>query len=136
MLIFCDLSVALCVVHPRCVLATALRLTVMPSFGSIACALCLPLALALRLLHQGQDLPRPRQLCLSWLRHSMRQAPLGRVGQPPQRLVRTGQSQEQQEALAPELLTQQQDSGQAKGSRQLLRSPPDCVANISATTLR
>jgi len=124
------------VVHLHHVQATALRLTVMPSFGSIACALCLPLALALRLLHQVQDLQRPRQLCLSWLRHSMRHAPLGGVGQPPQRLVRTGHSQEQQEALAPALLTQQQDSGQAQGSRQLLRSPPDCVANISATLRR
>ena len=124
------------VVHLRHVLATALRLTVMPSFGAIACALCSPLALAIRLLHQVQDLQRPRQLCLSWLRHSMRQAPLGRGGQPPQRLVRTGQTQEQQEALATELLAQQEESGQAKGSTDLLRSPPDCVANISARSLR
>ena len=128
--------VALVVVHPRCVLATAPRLTVTPCFGSIACALCLPLALAIGLMHEGKETPRPRQLCLTWLRHSMRQAPLGRVGQDPQRLVRTGQTQEQQEALAPELLTQRQDSGQATGSTQVLRSPPDCVATISAMSLR
>ncbi len=60
---------------------------------------------------------------------------MDRVGQDPQRLVPTGQTQEQQEALAPELLTQQQDSGQAKGFTQLLRSPSDCVANISAMSL-
>ena len=107
----------------------------MPSFGSIASALCLQLPLAVRLFHQGQTLPRPRQLCLSWLRHSMRQAPMERVGQDPQRLVPTGQTQEQREAAAPELLTQQEDSSQAKGSRQLLRSPSDCVANISAMSL-
>ena len=135
-LVFVFFGGAQLVVHLRHVLATALRLTVMPSFGAIACALCSPLALAIRLLHQVQDLQRPRQLCLSWLRHSMRHAPLGGVGHPPQRLVRTGHSQEQQEALAPALLTQQQDSGQAQGSRQLLRSPPDCVANISAMSLR
>ena len=64
------------VLHLHHVLATALRLTVMPSFGAIDCALCLPLALAVRLLNQVQDLQRPRQLCLSWLRHSMRHAPL------------------------------------------------------------
>ena len=138
LLLFCCgvCSVELCLVNPRFVGGTALRLTVMPSCGSIACALWLPLALALGPLHQEQNMPLPRQLCLSWLGHSMRQAPLGRGGQPPQRLVRTGHSQEQQEALAPELLTQQQDCGQATGSRQLLRSPPDCVANISATTRR
>ena len=124
------------VIHLYHLQATAQRLTVMPYVGSIACALCLPLALALRLLHQVQDLQRPRQLCLSWLRHLVRHAPLGGVGQQPPRLVRTGHSQEQQEALAPALLTQQQDSGQAQGSRQLLRSPPDCVANISATLRR
>ena len=95
----------------------------MPYFGPIASALCFPLPLAVRLFHQGQSLPRPRQLCLSWLRHSMRQAPMERVGQDPQRLVPTGQTQEQREAAAPELLTQQEDSSQAKGSRQLLRSP-------------
>ena len=66
----------------------------------------------------------------------MRQAPLGRVGQDPQRLVRAGQTQEQQEALAPELLTQQQDSGQPTESTHLFRSPPDCVANINAMSLR
>ena len=131
--VFCGAQLVL---HLRHVLATAMRLTVMPSFGTIDCALCLPLALAVRLLNQVEDLQRPRQLCLSWLRHSMRHAPLGGVGQPPPRLVRTGPSQEQQEALAPALLTQQQDSGQAQGSRQLLRSPPDCVANISATLRR
>ena len=119
--------------HPQ---ATAPCLTVMPSFGAIACALCLPLALALRLVHQVQDLQRPRQLCWSWLRHLRRHAPLGGVGQPPQRLVRAGHSQEQQEARAPVFLTQQQDSGQAQGSRQLLRSPPDCVASTSATLRR
>ena len=108
----------------------------MPSFGAIACALCSPLALAIRLLHQVQDLQRPRQLCLSWLRHSMRHAPLGGVGQPPQRLVRTGRTQEQQEAPVSDLLAQQEESGQANGSTQLLRSPPDCVANISAMSLR
>ena len=134
------LCVLLCcaqlVLHFRHVLASALRLTVMPYFGAIACALCLPPALAVRLLNQVEDLQRPRQLCLSWLRHSMRHAPLGGVGQQPQRLVRAGHSQEQQEAVDPALLTQQQDSGQAQGSRQLLRSPPDCVASTSATLRR
>jgi hypothetical protein len=64
------------VLHFRHVLASALRLTVIPSFGAIACALFLPLALAVRLLNQVEDSQRPRQLCLSWLRHSMRHAPL------------------------------------------------------------
>ena len=134
-LLFC-FGVATCLVNPRGVLATALRLTGLGSSDAIACELLLPLALALRPLHQGLDPPRSHQLCLSWLRHSMRQAPLERGGQPPQRLVRTGQTQEQQEALVPELLAQQEESGQAKGSTQLLRSPPDCVANISARSLR
>ena len=107
----------------------------MPDLGSIAGALCFPLPLAVWLFHQGQSPPRPRQLCLSWLRHSMRQAPMEGVGQDPQRLVPTGQTQEQREAAAPELLTQQEDSSQANGSRQLLRSPSDCVANISAMCL-
>ena len=89
----------------------------MPCFASIACALCLPLALGLRLLHQVQDLQRPRQLCLSWLRHLMRHAPLGGVGQPPQRLVRAGHSQEQQEALVSqqERLAEQQETLHAIG---------------------
>ena len=136
LLFLCLLLFCAQLVHFRHVLAFALRLTVIPSFGAIACALFLPLALAVGLLNQVEDSQRPRQLCLSWLRHSMRHAPLGGVGQPPPRLVRTGHSQEQQEAVDPALLTQQQDSGQAQGSRQLLRSPPDCVANISATLRR
>ncbi len=60
---------------------------------------------------------------------------MDRNGQDPQRLVPTGQTQEQQEALAPELLTQQQDSGQAKGATQLLRSPFGLKAIISARSL-
>ena len=97
--------------------------------------MCEPLPLAVRLIHQWQTLPRPRQLCLSSLRHSMHRALIYRVGQDPQRLVPTGQTQEQQEAVAPELLTQQQDSGQAKGATHMLRSPFGLKANISARSL-